>query len=294
MLEEVLNHLYSIGEALLYEYSDENKCKYINMMEHNFYSNLGFTGLKFLEKITKDILEQLDAYYCENFEVAMKNTDEQLIFRRIYNQVSKYINNFIKHDDGQQPVFADLYHYQGDKVIYLDNLGGSLNNLEEDMITNIEAKFLLLLINNYEIEQSYKTNIVLNTLYVNPHLEEKTNYGKHIINNVKEEDCIYNGLNLGMQSMYDKNLNEYSLNTLKDLFYDLLVNYKTPNELKTIQLYIRSIFNSLDDEILEELNYNFNEMNVKILNKDGENIIRQAFRRIESDRELIHEIKNIR
>lgn len=296
MLKKLLYSMYDLNEMLLYNFNNtEVHDSIVEIEKHNF-SQFNLRVLKILQDTLEKILINTDNFYKNEFEIAVENQDEALIFKRIYNQVNRYINNYIKNEDGTQPVAIYLYKYHDNNVSFLDDLGGSISVLEENMINDIDVKFLFLLIDNTMVRPQLKKNMLINSLFVNPNLDERlVNYKDNMIEQLKYEDYAYEKLDDFMKHTYDTYLYDYSLNTLKDIFYTLLTNTKISGEnLKLYEIYIRSVFSGLDIETLEQLNYSFNDMNVNIMNKDGEETIRRAFRKIDTDKTLIRKIKNIR
>lgn len=287
MLKNLLFNLYDLSEILYYNYNNVEISNNILAIEKENYSKFSINSLVQIQNIVEYILNKYDIDNKENFELIFEE-DEVLIFKRIYNQIKKSINNY--HKDY---LFVDLYDVVNGKLKFIDNIGGSINILEEEMICNIETKFLYFLIDDKSLTNEYKSEVLLKLLYVNPYLDEKLqDHKKTIIEYLLKEDEYYNNLSDLNKKVYDSNIVEYSLNVLKDIFYKLLTNkYLEEDELKIYELYIRSLFNNLDENTLEQLNYNFNEMNVNIINKDGEEAIRRAFKSIKKDRENIKKLK---
>lgn len=293
MLENIIYNLYDLNEILLYNFDDTEISKRSIEIENKIYSDLNLESLKILEKSIAYILNKLNAFKYENFEIAINNEEDVLIFTRIYNQLNNYINNYFITDN-YKPLFVDVYDINYKNIKYIDSFGGTIYNLENQMLSNIETKYLFLLLTSPELDNLYKSKTLSNMLFINPVLDKKLfNHKVPIVEYIKNEDEIYENLNKNLQEVYNCDVTEYSLEELKNIFYYLLTNNNiNKNDLLAYECYIRALFNNLDEDTLEQLNYNFNEMNIKVLNKKGEEVIRKSFRQIKNDKNNINKIKN--
>lgn len=296
MLTNLIFEMYELDSLLYYNFSNPSISKKISLIEEKNLKKFSITTLKTLEEVIGNILNKLDSFYKEDFEIAFENNDTVIILRRMYNQILKTINNFRKDENGKLPLFSSLYTFYEGEVIYVDDLGGSLNNLTESVICDIETKFMVFLLSNPLIDDDIKKRMAYNMVYINPYLDDKvSDRSEKIYNSIIKEEEEYNNLDGIMKETYDNYLEEYSFSVLKDLFYLLLTDISIKDDqLKMYEIYIRTIFNNLKEEDLESLNYSFNEINVNVLNKEGEEAIRKAFRSIRNDKDFIKKIKNIK
>ena len=63
------------------------------------------------------------------------------------------------------------------------------------------------------------------------------------------------------------------------------------NNSKIRSLYLRTMFNFLDEDEIEQINYSFREKELKIYNKVGYDEVIDAFRKYEEDKNNIIKIK---
>ena len=235
------------------------------------------------------IMNAID-YILENFEIAMDNQKTHMLIRRIDNMTKKYYNRSQSIMLPYQEIKLD-----NNKYIRMRNLEGSLNELWDKILTSVEVKFLYLLTIDEKISDKRKGTIFSNMMFVHPTLQDRIfkkqiNIGSY----VKEEDNIYNGLWENIKEIYENELSNYCYNFSKELIKTMIFEDITDEEILIYEIYLRSLFNYLDDDVLENLNYEYhNEEEFKIENEFGDKCVREAFRKINEDTNTINKIKTL-
>lgn len=273
----------------LFRSNNYDECKSLIEEEKNFYNDLNFLALDTLLYIVDNLEKKQKINEDENFELAMYNEKQTMLIRRINNMSLQYY-------DRCQEVFLPIQTIQveDNKYIKMRNTEGALNELGRKILTSIEVKFLYLLLVNDQISDTKKSLIMFNMMFINPVLQDKI-FNKQIIleSYVKDEDVLYNSLWNKVKEIHDIELGNYCFNFSKELMRVMVSDYDIDNEENVLvrETYLRALFNYLGEETLEQLNYEYNSGEYKIVNQFGDKCVRDAFKSINKDTEMINKIK---
>ena len=134
---------------------------------------------------------------------------------------------------------------------------------------------------------------IKNLSFISSYLEEKIKENNDIKQLVKSEDNLYDNLWEDFKSDYEYMLNNYVIEAIeKDIV--IMHSYRDLNNSinsKIRSLYLRTMFNFLDEDEIEQINYSFREKELKIYNKVGYDEVINAFKKYNEDQDNITKIK---
>lgn len=294
-MENIINKLYLISKKVLkaYETSDYNTTKRLIDLEYEEYRKFDIQTILSLFDYIISELGKNNMIELENYEIAFNNKKEQLILKRIFNRLNQIINRYYQYEEKITTLEKDVTYVEKNKILIMQNMDGAYNELCEKIITNIETKYLYFILENNNLDDYTKSNIFINTMYINPYLEEKI-FTKNIMMDklIKNEDNLYYNLWEYVKESYEDIIYNYckdnSICIIETMITDLELNEQ---QLLIYSIYLRTLFNYLDYETLEEINNNYNEEEFDKYNILGDSYIRHAFQMINNDKEKIRQIK---
>lgn len=257
--------------------------------EKDFYNNLTLDECR---KIINKLPDYVD--FEVNYLTALNANSKQLSKVRIFNKINRKIIENVDYEPSY-----DTYKYivpiSDKNKLVIQNFSLALEKLRELQIANIENKFLYFLNQNPNISNDTKHYLLYNMMYINPYLEDKLLCKEDMLEeNIKFEDKLGNDLWDIVKEYYNNNLFEYINYVLEILIPEFLYTEEYSEEEFLIhETYLRTIFNVLPPEEIEKLNYNFNNLDLKKfkINRSGYDHIKDAFRQVKRDKELIKKIK---
>ena len=238
---------------------------------------------EFLEYVEEEY-NKINQNEDDNYEVLLYGDKNTFIIRRIYNKLS----DKLLYDYSTEKMTSVTLN---DQIILEGNfIEKAMIELAEKIIANIEIKFLYLMqLEKIPNSKEYIKNLSFISLY----LEEKIKENNDIKQLVKSEDNLYNNLWEDFKSDYEYILNNYVIEAIEK---DIVIMHSCRdlnnlNNSKIRSLYLRTMFNFLDEDEIEQINYSFREKELKIYNKVGYDEVIDAFRKYEEDKNNIIKIK---
>ena len=292
-MKELYKNIRKISKNIYNSYyiNDFNKLEYLIKDEKEFYENLDDDEIKKTIDYLKALSTKKDIDLYEDYEIVLYNNEEELIIRRIINKLNQICNKKINYNDNSEKEVIEL---KPNLTLILPNSDMFLSELYCKLIANIDIKYLFFIINNNELEYTKKQNIFINTLFINPYLEDAIlNPVINLEELIKNEDDLYNNLWEYIKDIYQEYLEDYCRNNILLNISMMVSEIDLNNESNVVarSIYLRTLFNYLSREKLEEINYNYNEEERTIYNFLGEEYIKKAFKTIEKDKIQIEKIK---
>ena len=281
---------------------------YLNIsidVENSIYNELDFKNN--IDKCIAWIsyIEQDSENVNNTAALIINNNKNEIIFERIFNNLSNYIHEYFNSS------IISSVNYISKELKLDDNFSNQIissleisYNIDKDILSST-----LLLINNHINSKILEEKLLLSKYilpFINKELEEQLIENKFYIPktiNINSEIIAeLNGLN---SINYNNRKDINGLKIVKQNILDLLniknIEYRDEN-IQAIAIikecFIRSGFIFINDDIKEQLNYEFHEI---IDNKDNYEelkdlsisieIIKKCFLKIKEDKEKIFEIK---
>lgn len=282
---------YDLSEKVLQGFQSTDFSKTVSLLEEEkqFYNNLNFFELYDIMQNTC-IMEELNGtFYYDNYELPLYNHETSFILRRMFVYANKVLANRYDPADTENALFK----LDNTKYIFI-NPNNIIYELSSKLYSNIETKFILFLTNNPNISNERKSSMISSLMYVDPYLQDKI-FSKQIVlpDYIKAEDDLYNNLWANVKDIYEDKLS-YICDTGIHNTINLMLSKIDLNNKENIlirEMYLRTLFNYTDEEYLEEINYEFNNIDFDIQNEFGYNQIVNAFKSINKDTEMINKIK---
>lgn len=263
-----------------YDINNISKLKELNKLEEQEYDKLDFDSLNDLYNFVYGISYVSMDYDLDNYEILLYTDKFGFIIRRMINKLAKKMDEInIENFDNVNEVY-DI----------------AMNELKDKIITIIEVKFLYFLSLNDIVDKNKMEMYIKIMSFIDLDFEEKIiNCGKDLYKLVENEDQLYNNLwNLDfIKNDYTNYLHSYTKEAItKDIAImysnrDLNNSYNT----KVREIYLRTLFNYLDENTLSDINYKLYEDEFDSYNLEGQEAVKRAFRAISKDKELIKKIK---
>lgn len=293
-MKNLMEKFYLIDKNILEAYRKGNfeETKKLIELENEEYKKIDIQDIiKFFDFLFNE-LEQLNISNNENFEVAIYNNDKHLITMRMYNKVSQIMNRFYQYEENKKYIEKDVCKIDKNLLIVTQNIDGAIADLEENILANIEIKYLYFMLLNNGIDNDKKSNVFMNTMYINPYLEEKLLLPKIEIDKfIKNEDELYFNLWGYPRDNYDDFIYNYCINNISFIIESMITKMDTDENTNLKFTYLRALFNYLDYETLENLKREFIRSEIEVENLYGERLVSIAFNWIERDNEIIRKIK---
>lgn len=293
-MEYIIEKFYLISKKILETYRNGNyeELKKLIKLENDEYDK---TDIQFIINFFDVLilkLNQMDIYKYENYETALYNNDKILITRRLYNKVKQIMNRYYAHEENTTIFEKDLCQIDDNLLIVTQNLDGAFADLEEKIITNIETKYLYFMMACQGIDNNKKQTVFMNTMFVNPYLEEKLLTPHVRIDEfIKKEDELYFNLWKYVRESYESFLNSYCIDTVIDTIETMVCETDLEENTALRFMYLRSLFNSLDYVTLDDIKDEYIKSDLEVENPYGEKLVSIAFDCIYKDNEIIRKIK---
>ena len=290
MIKQIYKDIYQFTDKLYDKYNIDNKeiLNYIISLEDSIYDSI-FNKLslnkfyEFLEYVEEEY-NKINQNEDDNYEVLLYGDKNTFIIRRIYNKLS----DKLLYDYSTEKMTSVTLN---DQIILEGNfIEKAMIELAEKIIANIEIKFLYLM----QLEKiPNNKEYIKNLSFISSYLEEKIKENNDIKQLVKSEDNLYDNLWEDFKSDYEYMLNNYVIEAIeKDIV--IMHSYRDLNNSinsKIRSLYLRTMFNFLDEDEIEQINYSFREKELKIYNKVGYDEVINAFKKYNEDQDNITKIK---
>ncbi|MBP3461484.1 MAG: hypothetical protein J6K21_03635 [Bacilli bacterium] len=290
MIKQIYKDIYQFTDKLYdkYNINDKKILNYILSLEDSIYDSI-FNKLslnkfnEFLEYVEEEY-DKINQNEDDNYEVLLYGDKKAFIIRRIYNKLS---DKLLCDYSNEKMTSVTL----NDQIILESNfIENAMIELAEKIIANIEIKFLYLM----QLEKiPNNKEYIKNLSFISSYLEEKIKENNDIKQLVKSEDNLYDNLWEDFKSDYEYMLNNYVIEAIeKDIV--IMHSYRDLNNSinsKIRSLYLRTMFNFLDEDEIEQINYSFREKELKIYNKVGYDEVINAFKKYNEDQDNITKIK---
>lgn len=294
MQGNIFDKFYLITKRIFEEYHNNNmnKLKRLIDIENEEYSKLKLIEIDYLEDYLFNKLNEKKLNFFENYEFALYNNKYNICIQRMYNQIGKLYSRYTDYNNNE--LEEDINEIEPNIFLIMKNQDGAIGELQSKIKANIETKFLYFLLSDANISKEIKEQIFINLLFVDPYLEEKLLSSTiHIDKYIKEEDELYYNTWKNIKDLYEEIWFNYSLDNIYNTIDIMLseTDLDDDNNTKVRGIFLRTLFNGLDTETLEEINYQFNSTENNIYNYFGEQEIRNSFNEIERDNMKIKKIK---
>lgn len=240
--------------------------------------------------------KNLDIIDFENYEIALYNNQKQLIIRRMVNKVNQMLNRYYYMEQDVDKLEKDIVPIEHNIILAIQNFDGALSELDEKILTNIETKYLYFILNSFNFNDKQKSEIIINTLFVNPYLEEKILSKTININKfIKVEDNLYYELWDNIKKEYEEFIFNYCTNTSIYTIETMLSEIALDNNKITLarSIYLRTLFNFLDYKTIDKINEIYNNIEIEKTDTLANKLIKNAFNRVEKDSLIIQKIKTL-
>lgn len=294
-MESLYQRFYLISKQILEAYGKNNfdKLEHLINCEKELYQNLDIITLRKFDNYINSLSNDLNIDMYEDYEIVLYNKDNELIIRRIINKLSQ-IYNIKQNYNNEYNYEKDVMRLNSNITLIIPNSDIFLSELYYQLVVNIDIKYLYFIIDDDELTTEKKQSIFTNSLFINSYLEDKLLNPKiNLEEFIKTEDTLYNNLWEYIKEIYQEYLEDYCKNNILLNMSMMISAIDINNQSNTIarSIYLRTLFNYLDEEILEEINYDYNEQEREIYNILGDKYIRKSFRTIEQDKVQIEKIK---
>lgn len=294
MIREIFDQLYDIGDNIydLYKNKQFNDAINFTIKENNIYNNIDIDNLLDLYEDVVKIEEEAKVNDYDNYELLLYGCKSVLITRRIYLKLQKFICNSIEYKEDIRTA-AKL---ENNFLYVCPNFNNSLVDLCNRIYSNIEIKFLYFCDINNKLSEKNKNSISRKMMFMNCYIEDKflnANEENKIEDFIKKEDDLRNNLWENITSYYDEVIKEYALGSINKNIKLMLSDFDLYDNIniEIRKIYLRTLFNYLDEGTLSDINYNYRNSKHKIYNVKGEELITEAFREINKDKQIIKQIK---
>ena len=290
-MRKKLEKIYELTENILYDYSYNDNYDYLYDLlneEYDFYYELSSKKLiKLLDYMPKGIENYPD------YAIAFQNNEPLLIYRRIYNQINKTLNDIVLSESDGTIIEKSLLNLDNKKYLLIQNYDNAIRELLEKICITVDTKFLYFVLLDNKLIDYNKQLLYTNMMFINPYLEEKIFSDKISIDEfVSKEDELYNGLWDNVKEGYNNILYSYIYSCMAFVLDNTIYNKRSDDqELLVNEIYLRTLFNYLDEEDLEKINYNFRNIEFKDYNKKGYDYFVDSFKHINDDKKIIKKIK---
>lgn len=285
-----------ISKNILDAYNQENykKLKELLDLEDREYKKMDVHLLNNYIDYLEYESKKLNIIDLENYEIALYNNQKQLIIRRMVNKVNQILNRYYYFEQNIERLEKDIIPITNNIIFVIQNFDGAMSELDEKILTNIETKYLYFILNNSKLDVSQKSRIFTNTLFVNPYLEEKILSPTIKIDEfIKNEDNLYFNLWDNIKNEYKLFIFDYCTNASIYTIESMLSEIDLDDNIHTIarSIYLRTLFNYLDEETIEKIHEQYNNLEINKLNTYGDDLIIDSFNKVESDNYMIQKIK---
>lgn len=293
---EQYNKLYRMSYEIydLYRQNDMNKLKKIIDEENKLYENYNSQQLLALLDYIYWLNGEKALHYLCDYELPLYDNKKRLIIGRVINKLVYFINrSFLCKKESSLPI-KDVLLLDKNITFVAENTACAFSELYNKITTQIETKYLYFIFDSNELDDEKKKEIFLNSLFINPLLEEKLlKPTLNLADFIKKEDNLYNGLWENIKETYKEYL-EYQCRELIFHNIDRMLSEIDCDNIQNVvarSIYLRTAFNYLEENVLEDINYNYKEQERKVANPVGDEYIRNSFRKINKDKEQIQKIK---
>ena len=282
MIEQIYKKIYFIT-GLLYN-SNKDKELIMKQTEDDEYKKLSYEELNKLYDFLELFTSSIGLEYLPNYELSYLNKVDYLVIKRMQEKTFMYLNQYVEYDSNKSKKYG--IKYDKNNLLVINNYEQALSEVYIKILNLISAKLLYFINKSNDITEDTKNKINKNYYFITQNIDTK------IEDIIKEESHFYNNLWDDIKLEYDGFLRDFLMTEIAGVINVMLyddLNDIEENALHSI--YLRSLFSFLDTDKLEQLNYDFNEIDLSDANIVGIAKIRNAFRNIDKDREDLNKIK---
>lgn len=245
--------LFEVARDIYTSYGNMEKLKKLRQKETEMYLDMDISEIMQSREEMDAISDLKHIYYSENYELSNTKSFEDLLIRRVDNKLID---------------LTKLLNISGSDIIQLDknfilvNANRNCYNMHvtDQVIRNIEAKFLYLVSKNPGMSEKEKNYIIRNLIFMDGMLEDKFSNGEGVKNIIDEENRL-NIDNSEYSIAYVSSITKYLNSSITNLIYDVVDPKASNRKLK--ELYLRSLLVYLHSSEEEKLHDLFDECDLE-------------------------------